>query len=127
MHIQEAVACGCVPILPDKGPHQDFIPEGVGLRVATQPKPIDITSPEIFAQKPGDSFNMMSTHTFINEPSGQHLEKALQWMYHSHDKKSHFEAVKNLDMPNTWENVAKQYVEVLKDVTGKRVQPNRYR
>ena len=24
MHIQEAVACGCVPILPDTGPHQDL-------------------------------------------------------------------------------------------------------
>jgi glycosyltransferase involved in cell wall biosynthesis len=127
MHIQEAVACGCVPILPDKGPHQDFIPEDVGLRVITQPKPIDITSSEIFAQKPGDSFTMMSTHTFINEPNGQHLEKALQWMYHSHDKKTHFEAVKNLDMTNTWKNVAKQYVEVLKNVAGKRIQPNRYR
>jgi glycosyltransferase involved in cell wall biosynthesis len=126
MHIQEAVACGCVPILPDKGPHQDFIPDDVGLRVPTQPKAIDITSGEIFAQKPGDAFTMMSTHTFINEPSGHHLEKALQWMYHSHDKKAHFEAVKKLDMVNTWENVAKQYVEVLKNVAGKRVQPNRY-
>lgn len=127
MHIQEAVACGCVPILPDKGPHQDFISEEIGLRVPTQPKPIDITSSEVFAQKPGDAFSMMSTHTFINEPSGQRLEKALQWIYHSHDKKTHFEAVKNLELPNTWENVAKQYVEVLKNVARKTVQPNRYR
>jgi len=60
-----------VPIVPDKGPHQDFIPENIGLRIGTAPKAIDITSPEVFAQKPGDSFTMMSSHTFTNEPDGQ--------------------------------------------------------
>jgi glycosyltransferase involved in cell wall biosynthesis len=127
MHIQEAVACGCVPILPDKGPHTDFIPDDVGLRIPTQPKPIDITSSEVFAQKPGDAFTMMSSHTFINEPSGQHLEKALQWMYHSHDKKSHFERVNSLELPNTWESVAKQYVEVLLNVGKNESRPTRHR
>jgi glycosyltransferase involved in cell wall biosynthesis len=126
MHIQEAVACGCVPILPDKGPHQDFIPDEIGIRVPTNPKAIDITSGEIFAQKPGDSFTMMSSHTIINEPSGQHLEKALQWMYHSHDKKIKFEQVNKLELVNTWENVAKQYVEVLINV-GKQNKSRRIR
>lgn len=116
MHIQEAVACGCVPILPNLGPHQDFIPDDLGLRIHTDQKAIDISSQEVFAQKPGDSFTMMSSHTIINEPSGQHLEKALQWMYHSHDKKSHFDKAKNLELKNTWENVANQYVEVIKNV-----------
>ncbi len=126
MHIQEAVACGCVPILPDVGPHQDFIPEEIGIRIQTNQKAIDISSSEIFAQKPGDAFTMMSSHTIINEPNGQHLEKALQWMYHSHDKKDKFEQVKNLDMPNTWENVAKQYVEVLTNVATDN-KPRRFR
>jgi glycosyltransferase involved in cell wall biosynthesis len=126
MHIQEAVACGCVPILPDKGPHQDFIPDEIGIRVPTNPKAIDITSGEIFAQKPGDSFTMMSSHTIINEPSGQHLEKALQWMYHSHDKKIKFEQVNKLELVNTWENVVKQYVEVLINV-GKQNKSRRIR
>ena len=116
MHIQEAVACGCVPILPDTGPHQDFISEEIGIRIQTNQKAIDISSSEIFAQKPGDAFTMMSSHTIINEPSGQHLEKALQWIYHSHDKKIKFEEVNNLKLVNTWENVAKQYVEVLTNV-----------
>jgi len=126
MHIQEAVACGCVPILPDTGPHQDFIPDDLGIRIQTNQKAIDISSAEIFAQKPGDSFTMMSSHTIINEPSGQHLEKALQWMYHSHDKKNHFDKVNILDMPNTWKNVAKQYAEVLKNV-GNTDRPVRFR
>jgi len=119
MHIQEAVACGCVPIVPDKGPHQDFIPENIGLRIGTAPKAIDITSPEVFAQKPGDSFTMMSSHTFTNEPDGQALKKALQWIYHSHDKKAQFEAVANLENNNTWENVAKEYAEVVKNISTK--------
>lgn len=126
MHIQEAVACGCVPILPDTGPHQDFIPEEIGIRIQTNQTVVDISADEVFAQKPGDSFTMMSSHTIVNEPSGQNLEKALQWMYHSHDKKNHFDRVSALDMPNTWENVAKQYVEVLLNV-GKSDKPNRFR
>ena len=69
---------------------------------------------------------MMSSHTIVNEPSGQNLEKALQWMYHSHDKKIHFDRVSTLDMPNTWENVAKQYVEVLTNV-GSTSKPRRFR
>ena len=126
MHIQEAVACGCVPILPDTGPHQDFIPEEIGIRIQTNQTVVDISADEVFAQKPGDSFTMMSSHTIVNEPSGQNLEKALQWMYHSHDKKKHFDRVNALDIPNTWENVAKQYVEVLLNV-GKSDKPNRFR
>ena len=31
MHVQEAVACGCYHLLPDVGPHNDFIPEEAGL------------------------------------------------------------------------------------------------
>ena len=126
MHIQEAVACGCVPILPDTGPHQDFISEEIGIRIQTNQTVVDISADEVFAQKPGDSFTMMSSHTIVNEPSGQHLEKALQWMYHSHEKKNHFDRVSALEMPNTWENVAKQYVEVLLNV-GSTDRPARFR
>ena len=116
MHIQEAAACGCVPILPDTGPHQDFIPDDVGRRIKTHPKHVDITSGQIFAQKPGDSFTMMNSHTFMNEPDGQSLQKMLQWAYHSHDKKDYFEKVKNTTFPNTWESVVQSYVKVLEDL-----------
>ena len=116
MHIQEAAACGCLPILPDTGPHRDFIPDDVGLRVQTHPKPVDITSGQIFAQKPGDSFTMMNSHTFMNEPDGQSLQKVLQWVYHSHDKKEYFEKVQNTTFPNTWKSVAESYVKVIENI-----------
>jgi glycosyltransferase involved in cell wall biosynthesis len=127
MHIQEAVACGCLPIVPDKGPHDDFIPQNVGLRIQTNQKLVDITSGQIFAQKPGDAFTMMNSHTFMNEPDGQSLEKVLQFIYHSHDKKEHFSKLDNLKMSNTWENVAKSYLKVLEDVHARKVPAVRHR
>ena len=125
MHIQEAVACGCLPILPTSGPHEDFIPPDIGVRVETQEAAVDITSNQIFAQKPGDSFTLMNTHTFINEPIGQIL-KALQWIYHSHDKKV-FAKLDEVKMNNTWINVAKQYLEVINDVNRSDAKPKRFR
>ena len=41
--------------------------------------------------------------------------------------KAHFEAVTKLDMPNTWENVAKEYANTLRTLINKRVTPKRYR
>lgn len=127
MHIQEAVACGCLPILPTSGPHEDFIPPDVGIRVETQQAAVDITSNQVFAQKPGDSFTLMNTHTFINEPVGQNLKKALQWIYHSHDKKEVFAKLEGVEMTNTWTNVAKQYMEVINNVNKSDARPKRFR
>lgn len=120
MHIQEAVACGCIPVLPDKGPHDDFIPNDVGVRIQTNLQGIDITSSQVFAQKPGDSFTLMNSHTFINEPDGQSLQKALQYIYHSHDKESMISKTKNVKMENTWKNVSEQYLKVIEKVNGRK-------
>ena len=127
MHIQEAVACGCLPILPDKGPHEDFIPNDIGLRIQTNPKAVDITSGQIFAQKPGDAFTMMNSHTFMNEPDGQSLAKVIQYIYHSHDKKEHFSKLDSLEMSNNWENVVKSYAKVIEDVHARKVPAIRHR
>ena len=37
---------------------------------------------------------MMSTHTFINEPSGQHLEQALKYIYHHHNKQDLYNKIR---------------------------------
>ena len=29
MHVQEATACGCLPLIPANGPTDDFIPEDI--------------------------------------------------------------------------------------------------
>jgi len=127
MHIQEAVACGCLPIVPDKGPHNDLIPEDVGVRIPTRNQTIDITSNSVFAQKPGDAFSLMSTHTFMNEPDGQSLENLLKYVYASHDKNKYFDKVNELKLENTWEKVAQDYAKVINDVGNRKDKPTRFR
>ena len=88
MHVQEAVACGCLPIVSSSGPTDDFLTsEDVGIKLPIRAIPINIQKPEIFALKPGDATTMMSTHTFINEPSHEDLSRAMSYVYNSHNKK----------------------------------------
>ena len=68
------------------GPTDDFIPDEIGLKLPVTRNSVNINDPGVFATKPGDAMTMMSTHTFINEPSGQHLEQALKYIYHHHNK-----------------------------------------
>ena len=125
MHVQEAIACGAFPIVSGKGPTDDFIPDDLGIKLATTPKAFDINEPSVFAIKPGDSTPLMGSHTFANEPNGQSLGKALQFIYHSHDKNK-FDKINNYTAPNTWDNVILKYVEVLENV-GSRKYTVRYR
>jgi len=117
MHIQEAVACGCYPFLPDKGPHNDFIPEDVGIRFVTEGQPINITDPQYFAVKPGDATTLMSTHTFINEPHIDDVKNKIMGIYHHHQKNKLIDDIKNVKLDNTWKNVCKKYEEVIKNVS----------
>lgn len=116
MHVQEAMACGCLPVVPANGPTDDFIPEEFGLKLASQPKSVDITNPEIFATKPGDSMTLMSSHTFINEPSGQNLEQALKYIYHHHNKQDLYKRLENIPMKNTWDHVTNMYEGVINEI-----------
>lgn len=113
MHIQEAMACGCVPIVSEKGSTDDFVDDEVGLKVKTTTRAIDIADPNIFALKPGDATTLMSSHTFINEPIPQDLADKIVYLYQSHDREKYFNAVENTDKLSTWEDVAKSYVNTL--------------
>ena len=124
MHIQEAVACGCFPILPATGPHTEFIPENVGIRTPTTKNMINIDSPELFALKPGDATTLMSTHTFAEEPSREGLQAQLQNIYHHHEKDRLINEIKDVELENTWDKVASQYEEIILNV-GERIQPQR--
>ena len=53
--------------------------------------------------------------------NGQNLKKALQWIYHSHDKKEVFAKLEDVEMTNTWINVAKQYMEVINNVNNRQM------
>ena len=70
---------------------------------------------------------MMNSHTFMNEPDGQSLQKVLQWIYHSHDREKLFKKVKETSFPNTWESVTKSYVKVIEDLHAGKSTPIRLR
>lgn len=117
MHVQEAVACGCLPVISSEGPTEDFIPNDVGFRIATNKQSMNIADPSVFALKPGDASTLMSTHTFYNEPSGEDLLNKMRTIYHSHDKdKQFFNKLKDVTLSNTWEKVSKQYLEIFNKV-----------
>ena len=112
MHIQEAMACGCVPIVSANGPTDDFIPIDKGFRIPVQASAINIEDSKLFALKPGDATTLMSTHTFINEPDTSYVSKSMRYVYHSHDRKSILDKVRVNEVPNTWEAVVAQYLEI---------------
>ena len=116
MHVQEAVACGCLPVVPTDGPTNDFIPDDIGLKIPTSKQNVNISDAGVFAMKPGDSMTRMSTHTFINEPSGQHLEQVLKYIYHHHNKQDLYDKLDKISMKNTWEYVVDMYEGVINEV-----------
>lgn len=117
MHVQEAMACGCVPIVSAEGPTDDFIPQDKGFRIPVQNVPINIQDPKLFALKPGDATTMMSTHTFIKEPSSDYLLRAMKYVYHSHDRDLILNKARVTEVPNTWELVASQYLSIFKSIS----------
>lgn len=126
MHVQEAMACGCLPVVPMGGPTDDFVPEEIGLKIPTTQQNMTISDPGVFAMKPGDAMTRMSTHTFVNEPSGHHLEQVLKYIYHHHNKQDLYEKLDNVSMKNTWDHVVDMYEGVINDV-GQRKGTSRFR
>ena len=121
MHVQEAIACGCLPIVSASGPTDDFIPQDKGVRIPVQQVPINIQDPGIFALKPGDAATLMSTHTFINEPSSEHLLNTLRAVYYSHDREKLMGNLKDIATPNTWSAVVDSYAQVLTSIGSRKV------
>ena len=125
MHIQESVACGAFPIITSQGPTEEFIPQEIGFRINTQRKAVDLTSPELFAVKPGDSLTNMGGHAWILEPEAEHLKFNMRLIYSHHERKKFFDKVKEYENPNTWENVGKKYLETILVVHSKADTPRR--
>jgi glycosyltransferase involved in cell wall biosynthesis len=121
MHVQEAAACGCVPIVPIGGPTDDFIPEGKGFKLSVQQIPVNIADSNLFALKPGDATTMMSTHTFMNEPSLDHLITAMSFFYHSHDREYVLNNSRVENLNNTWDAMADSCLKVFNTLEGREV------
>jgi glycosyltransferase involved in cell wall biosynthesis len=114
MHVQEATACGALPIITAGGPTDEFIPDGVGFKIESQRQHVDLTSPDLFAVKPGDSLSGMGEHGWILEPNPAALKHHMRVLYSHHERKKFFEQVALYENPNTWDNIGNLYSEVIK-------------
>jgi glycosyltransferase involved in cell wall biosynthesis len=119
MHVQEAVACGCLPIVSANGPTDDFIPNDIGIKLKVTPKPVNITDPAIFAMKPGDATTLMSSHTFVNEPNRDFLDSVLKHVYNSHEREKMLNKVKEINTLTNWSVVVDKYIEVFNEINGR--------
>jgi hypothetical protein len=61
----------------------------------------------------------MSSHTFINEPTAEFLDKALRYVYSSHEKEKLFNKVKSIDTLTNWSIVVDSYIEVFNEINGR--------
>lgn len=118
MHVQEAMACGCIPLVSADGPTDDFVPDHAAIKIPVQKQYININDPEIFACKPGDAMTMMSTHTLFNDPSKNHLVHQMINLYRAEDiiRRDIGDIKTNI---NTWDDVVQQYIRVLSAVHDK--------
>ena len=115
MHIQEAIACGCIPLVTAGGPTDEFV---TNFKINASPRVVDMYS--IFALKPTDSMSSMGSHKFVMEPDAQHLAIQLK---HIVDNLSTI--IVNKSKLQTWEDVGLQYFEVLKKVGMPKTLPRR--
>jgi len=126
MHIQESVACGAYPIISDQGPTEEFIPREIGARITTNRKHVNITDPELFALKPGDSVTNMGGHAWILDPDANNLKFQMKLIYQHHERKRILETVKNYNNPNTWDAIIENYINVITGVYNNEQRPRRY-
>ena len=120
MHVQDAMACGCVPVVSADGATDDFVSHENGFLLPVERKTINITDSNVFAMKPGDAMTGMSTHTFYNEPNSDALKNGLKMIYHSHNKEEEVYAKKKaMNMINTWDKVTEDYVYILEEVSAR--------
>ena len=117
MHIQEAMAAGCIPIVTAGGPTDDIVNDENGIRISTNMIIKDLTTPEVFAVKPGDSLTMMGAHGAILEPIQEDLNAKLHQLI-QHPQRDEImtklrDAPKNL---HTWDKVCHDYNNFLEQI-----------
>lgn len=106
MHIQEAMACGCVPIVTAGGPTDEF---ATGYKIVSSNR---VVNPhEIFALKPGDSMSNMGQHRWVLEPDRHSLANTIRRCIQ--EPKPTVDTSKL----HTWEQVAELYAAALTQIS----------
>lgn len=108
MHIQEAEACGAIPIVTSGGPTDEFVASGIKINTGKR----IVNFYDIFALKPGDSASHMGQHKWVLEPDEQHLASILETCKNA----THTDTTPS---KNTWKKVAEQYASILISIADK--------
>lgn len=108
MHIQEAMACGCTPLVTAGGPTDEFVDD---FKISSTKTIVNMF--DIFALKSGDSMSSMGQHKWVLTPDINDLAYKLKYLLEHKDLNS---LAPNTSRLNTWEAVAKTYQEVLNQV-----------
>lgn len=108
MHIQEAMACGCIPLVTAGGPTDEFVED---FKINSTKSVVNMF--DIFALKVGDSMSLMGQHKWVLSPDINDLALKLKYLLEHKDLTS---LTPNTSRLNTWSNIAKMYKEVLYQV-----------
>lgn len=105
MHIQEAMACGAVPMVSKLGATEDFVNSENGILLEGQVGSVDLTNPNVFAIKPGDSLSCMQGHASIFEPSVEEMAKQMWFIYDNVERHKLLKEKNNNSKINSWDQV----------------------
>ena len=110
MHVQEAIACGAIPLVTQGGSTDDIV-QGFG--IASHKKIVNLLDPNTFATKPGDSLTNMGQHSWMLEPDKTDLVYKMRMLYSFEDTNKIREEVFNNCSIKTWEDVIPVYKDIL--------------
>ena len=110
MHVQEAMACGCIPMVTAGGPTDEFVSDSNAIRISSALMFKDLTSPEVFAIKPGDALTIMGGHGIILEPDVQDLKNKLTQLIQHPQREEIVNKLRNAEKNlYPWEVIATSY------------------
>ena len=115
MHLQEAIACGCYPVVTQGGGPGYFINDNCGDIISTTRQYINFTDEKVVAVKPGDSLTLMNQHGWILEPNVDDLALKMRNLYHYINFEELQEKSKNAKI-TTWAQVGEIFRDTLIDI-----------
>jgi len=115
MHIQEAMACGAYPLVSSNGPTDDFVTDQCGDKITVIRKFLDLTQPDVFATKPGDSLTLMGQHAWIDEPDIKDLTNKLYKLYNMHNREEYLSKVNDAIL-FPWEKVVEDLSGIIETI-----------
>lgn len=110
MHVQEAMACGCFPLVTGDGPTDEFVRDDL-CRIPPKAVVVKADDPKYMMMKPGDSLTTMGGHAIAAEPDIHDLAGKMRACYDRN--------ITGRDYSRelfTWENVIERYATLINSV-----------